>query len=96
MTDIAKALEESVIADVAAYYAGQPKRNPNPATLAELPENSPKPPKPSITNASPVARTIGRSPGIGGNPSEQPASAAQPTRDLKRCGDGKNGQQRRH
>jgi cytochrome c553 len=39
MTDIAKALEETVIADVAAYYAGQPKRNPNPATLAEQPEN---------------------------------------------------------
>jgi cytochrome c553 len=38
MTDIAKALEEAVIADVAAYYAGQPKRNPNPATLAELPD----------------------------------------------------------
>ena len=37
MTDIAKALDESVIADVAAYYAGQPKRNPNPATLGELP-----------------------------------------------------------
>jgi cytochrome c553 len=39
MTEIAKALEEGVIADVAAYYAGQPKRNPNPATLAEQPEN---------------------------------------------------------
>src|ERR1041384_2909444 len=38
MADIAKALDEPVIADVAAYYAGQPKRNPNPATLAELPE----------------------------------------------------------
>jgi cytochrome c553 len=37
MTDVAKALDEPVIADVAAYYAGQPKRNPNPATLAELP-----------------------------------------------------------
>lgn len=37
MTDIAKALEEPAIADVAAYYAGQPKRNPNPVTLAELP-----------------------------------------------------------
>ena len=37
MTDIAKALEEAQIADVAAYYAGQPKRNPNPATLAESP-----------------------------------------------------------
>jgi cytochrome c553 len=37
MTDIAKALEEPMIADVAAYYAGQPKRNPNPATLGELP-----------------------------------------------------------
>jgi len=37
MTDIAKALDESVIADVAAYYAGQPKRNPNPATLGESP-----------------------------------------------------------
>ena len=33
MTDIAKALDESVIADVAAYYAGQPMRNPNPRTL---------------------------------------------------------------
>jgi cytochrome c553 len=37
MTDIAKALDESVIADVAAYYGGQPKRNPNPATLADAP-----------------------------------------------------------
>jgi cytochrome c553 len=37
MTDIAKALDESVIADVAAYYAGQPQRNPNPATLADAP-----------------------------------------------------------
>ena len=35
---MAKALDEPVIADVAAYYAGQPKRNPNPATLAELPQ----------------------------------------------------------
>jgi cytochrome c553 len=33
MTDTAKSLEESTIADVAAYYAGQPMRNPNPATL---------------------------------------------------------------
>jgi cytochrome c553 len=38
MTDIAKALEEPVIADVAAYYAGQPQRNPNPASLGELPQ----------------------------------------------------------
>jgi cytochrome c553 len=37
MTDIAKALDESIIADVAAYYAGQPQRNPNPMTLAESP-----------------------------------------------------------
>jgi cytochrome c553 len=37
MTDIAKALNESIIADVAAYYAGQPQRNPNPVTLAESP-----------------------------------------------------------
>jgi cytochrome c553 len=37
MTDIAKALEEGSIADVAAYYAGQPQRNPNPVTLAESP-----------------------------------------------------------
>ncbi len=37
MTDIAKALDEAIIADVAAYYAGQPQRNPNPATLAESP-----------------------------------------------------------
>lgn len=34
MTDVAKALGESEIADVAAYYAGQPQRNPNPVTLA--------------------------------------------------------------
>jgi cytochrome c553 len=38
MTGIANALEEPAIADVAAYYAGQPKRNPNPASLGELPE----------------------------------------------------------
>jgi cytochrome c553 len=37
MTEIAKALEETIIADVAAYYAGQPQRNPNPVTLAEPP-----------------------------------------------------------
>lgn len=37
MTDLAKALDESTIADVAAYYAGQPQRNPNPVTLAEAP-----------------------------------------------------------
>jgi cytochrome c553 len=37
MTDVAKALDESAIADVAAYYAGQPQRNPNPVTLAEAP-----------------------------------------------------------
>jgi cytochrome c553 len=37
MTDVAKALDEPIIADVAAYYAGQPQRNPNPATLAESP-----------------------------------------------------------
>jgi cytochrome c553 len=37
MTGIAQALEDPIIPDVAAYYAGQPKRNPNPATLGELP-----------------------------------------------------------
>ena len=37
MTDIAQALDEATLADVAAYYAGQPKRNPNPVTLAESP-----------------------------------------------------------
>jgi cytochrome c553 len=37
MTDIAKALDESTLADIAAYYAAQPKRNPDPATLAEQP-----------------------------------------------------------
>jgi cytochrome c553 len=37
MTDIAKALDEGMLADVAAYYAGRPKRNPNPLTLAESP-----------------------------------------------------------
>jgi cytochrome c553 len=38
MTDVAKALDETTLADVAAYYAAQPKRNANPATLAESPE----------------------------------------------------------
>ena len=37
MTGIAKALDEATLADVAAYYAAQPKRNPNPATLADAP-----------------------------------------------------------
>jgi cytochrome c553 len=33
MTPVAQALDEAAIADVSAYYAGQPMRNPNPATL---------------------------------------------------------------
>jgi cytochrome c553 len=37
MTEIARALDEAALADVAAYYAGQPMRNPNPATLASAP-----------------------------------------------------------
>ena len=37
MTDLAKALDEPTIADVAAYYAGQAQRNPNPVTLASAP-----------------------------------------------------------
>jgi cytochrome c553 len=37
MTDVAKALDEAAIADVAAYYAGQPQRNPNLVTMAESP-----------------------------------------------------------
>src|SRR5207247_10097578 len=37
MTDIAKALDEATLADVAAYYAAQPQRNPNVMTLAESP-----------------------------------------------------------
>jgi len=37
MTEIAKALDEQTLADVAAYYAGQPKRSPNPVTLADAP-----------------------------------------------------------
>ena len=37
MTDIAKALDEGTLADIAAYYAAQPKRNANPETLAESP-----------------------------------------------------------
>jgi cytochrome c553 len=35
MTGIAKSLDEATLADVAAYYAAQPKRNFDPATLAE-------------------------------------------------------------
>ena len=38
MTDLAKALAEPEIADVAAYYAAQPQRRPDPATLAGSPE----------------------------------------------------------
>jgi cytochrome c553 len=37
MTDIAKAMDEDTLADVAAYYAAQPMRNPNPTTLADAP-----------------------------------------------------------
>jgi cytochrome c553 len=37
MTGIAQALDDPTIPDVAAYYAGQPKRNPSPASLGELP-----------------------------------------------------------
>jgi cytochrome c553 len=37
MTGIAKSLDEATLADIAAYYAAQPKRNPNPATLADSP-----------------------------------------------------------
>jgi cytochrome c553 len=37
MNDIAKALQEAEIADVAAHYAGQRQRRPNPVTLAEPP-----------------------------------------------------------
>jgi cytochrome c553 len=37
MDGVAKMLNESEIADVAAYYAGQPQRRPNPVTLAEAP-----------------------------------------------------------
>jgi cytochrome c553 len=39
MSPIAKELDDAAVADVAAYYAGQPKRNPNPVTLAESPES---------------------------------------------------------
>jgi cytochrome c553 len=39
MTDIARALDEVELADLAAYYAGQPQRRPNPVTLAEAPAN---------------------------------------------------------
>ena len=37
MAPVAKALREEEIAHVAAYYAGQPKRDPNPVTLADAP-----------------------------------------------------------
>lgn len=38
MTDLARAIEEPVIADIAAYYAAQPQRRPDPYTLADSPE----------------------------------------------------------
>src|SRR5262249_30723940 len=37
MTGVAQALDEAVIAHVAAYYAGPPPRNPHPETLAASP-----------------------------------------------------------
>jgi cytochrome c553 len=37
MTDLAKVLDEATLADVAAYYAAQPKRDPKPETLAAAP-----------------------------------------------------------
>jgi cytochrome c553 len=37
MTDVAKALDEPTLADIAAYYAAQPTRSPNPLTLASAP-----------------------------------------------------------
>jgi hypothetical protein len=37
MTDVAKALDEPTLADIAAYYAAQPTRSPNPVTLASAP-----------------------------------------------------------
>lgn len=37
MSGIAQALDEATLADIAAYYAAQPMRNPNPATLADAP-----------------------------------------------------------
>jgi cytochrome c553 len=38
MTELAKSLEEPLIADVAAYYASQRQRRPDPVTLASPPE----------------------------------------------------------
>lgn len=37
MTDLARALTDAEVADVGAYYAGQPQRRYNPATLAPAP-----------------------------------------------------------
>ena len=37
MTDVAKALDEPTLADIAAYYAAQPTRSPNLLTLASAP-----------------------------------------------------------
>src|SRR3954463_12005756 len=39
MTNVAKGLDDATVADVAAYYAAQPKRNPNLSTLANAPTN---------------------------------------------------------
>jgi cytochrome c553 len=39
MTNVAKGLDDAAVADVAAYYAAQPKRNPNLSTLANAPTN---------------------------------------------------------
>ena len=76
MADIAKALDESAIADVAAYYAGQPQRNPNPVTLAP-----PAPPIVQLVELGDPRRTIPpcascHRPGSGG-PIEAPILAEQ-------------------
>jgi cytochrome c553 len=76
MTSIAKTLDDATTADVAAYYAGQPTRNPNPVTLAESP-----PPILHLVQLGDPARNIPpcaacHRPGVGG-PIEAPILSEQ-------------------
>src|SRR4026208_927035 len=53
----------------------------------------PKPPKPSMTNPRPVARTIGRPQGSAADPADRAAPSTQTTGDLKR---GRDREDREH
>ena len=76
MTDVAKALDRTTIADVAAYYAGQPMRNPRSSTLADAPKRSSIWWKLAIQNA-----TYRAPPVIGRAPADPSMDRSSPSRN---------------